>query len=314
MLMQEAVNDFTDTLARNGRSSPATVAAYHRDLQGWLHFMQSRGHQDIAHIQPGDLRAYLMAERSRGVAVRSLRRRFAALRALYRHLQKASPDLSNPVQGIMMPKSEQRLPDWLTVDQAKQLMDPVKKPSTAPNFAQSRDQLILELLYSSALRVSELAGLDLQDLDRHGGTVRVMGKGSKERIVPAGKTVWRMLDLYLPLRHALLMDKHLLEENALLLNAAGHRLSVRSIQIRIKEMGEKRLGQHIHPHTLRHSAASHFLQSAGDLRAVQEYLGHAGIATTAIYTHMDYQQLAHVYDAAHPRARHTKRPETEDKL
>lgn len=318
MLIEEAIADFLNALARGGRYSPATIESYQRDLQGWRQFMQTRKTQDEAQrmdaVQPADLRAYLMHERSRGVAIRSLRRRFAALRALYRYLQKDSPDLQNTVQGILMPKSEQRLPDWLTVDQAKQLMDGADSSAITPDFAQIRDQLILELLYSSALRVSELAGLDLQDLDRHGASVRVMGKGSKERIVPAGSTVWRVLTAYLPLRHALLLDKHRPEESALLLNASGQRLSIRSIQVRIKTLGEKRLGQHIHPHTLRHSAASHFLQSAGDLRAVQEYLGHAGIATTAIYTHMDYQRLAQVYDQAHPRAKQSKSSQNEDPL
>lgn len=304
--------DFMTALAQSGRYSPATIVSYQRDLQGWMQFMQTRRAQDMTAVHPADLRAYLMRERSRGVAIRSLRRRFAALRALYRHLQKDTPDLQNPVQGIMMPKSEQRLPDWLTVDQAKQLMDSADTTLNTADFAQIRDQLILELLYSSALRVSELAGLDVQDMDRHGGSVRVMGKGRKERIVPAGSAVWRVLAAYLPLRHALLMDKHRPEENALLLNASGRRLSIRSIQIRIKALGETRLGQHIHPHTLRHSAASHFLQSAGDLRAVQEYLGHTGIASTAIYTHMDYQRLAQVYDQTHPRAKQSRLPQDED--
>ncbi|MCK9189026.1 tyrosine recombinase XerC [Acidithiobacillus sp.] len=298
MLIETAIAQFITALRQSGRASPATISAYGRDLLAWSRFSQQRGQTEIAQIDRSSLRAYLVAERSRGVAIRSLRRHFAALRALYRHLQHDAPELRNPVQGLAMPRAEQRLPDWLTVDQAHLLMHPAATPETAApqNFTSVRDQLILELLYSSALRVSELAGLNLGDLDRHGGTVRVLGKGRKARIVPAGQPAWVALRAYLALRPAS-------EETALFVNPRGRRLSVRSIQMRVKKLGEARLRQPLHPHTLRHSAASHLLQSSGDLRAVQEYLGHADIGTTAIYTHMDYQQLARVYDQAHPRAR-----------
>jgi integrase/recombinase XerC len=299
MLIETAIAQFIETLRRSGRASPATISAYGHDLLAWSRFSQQRGQTEIAQIDRSSLRAYLMAERSRGVAIRSLHRHFAALRALYRHLQHDAPELRNPVQGLAMPRVEQRLPDWLTVDQAHMLMQPAATPKAAEapqDFTSLRDQLILELLYSSALRVSELAGLNLGDLDRHGGTVRVLGKGHKERIVPVGQPAWAALRAYLALRPAG-------EEMALFVNLRGQRLGVRSIQMRVKKLGETRLGQSLHPHTLRHSAASHLLQSSGDLRAVQEYLGHAGIGTTAIYTHMDYQQLARVYDQAHPRAR-----------
>ncbi|HUX18826.1 MAG TPA: tyrosine recombinase XerC [Acidithiobacillus sp.] len=299
MLIETAIAQFIETLRQSGRASPATISAYGHDLLAWSRFSQQRGQTEIAQIDRSSLRAYLMAERSRGVAIRSLRRHFAALRALYRHLQHDAPELRNPVQGLAMPRAEQRLPDWLTVDQAHRLMQPAATPEAAEaaqDFTSLRDQLILELLYSSALRVSELAGLNLGDLDHHGGTVRVLGKGRKERIVPVGQPAWAALRAYLALRPAG-------EEMALFVNPRGQRLGVRSIQMRVKKLGEARLGQPLHPHTLRHSAASHLLQSSGDLRAVQEYLGHAGIGTTAIYTHMDYQQLAQVYDQAHPRSR-----------
>ncbi len=298
MLIETAIVQFIETLRQSGRASPATINAYGHDLFTWSRFSQQRGQTEIAQIDHSSLRAYLMAERSRGVAIRSLRRHFAALRALYRHLQHDAPELRNPVQGLAMPRAEQRLPDWLTVDQAHMLMRPAATPEAAArqDFTSVRDQLILELLYSSALRVSELAGLDLGDLDRHSGTVRVLGKGRKERIVPVGQPAWAALRTYLALRPAG-------EDMALFVNQRGQRLGVRSIQMRVKKLGGARLGQPLHPHTLRHSAASHLLQSSGDLRAVQEYLGHAGIGTTAIYTHMDYQQLARVYDQAHPRSR-----------
>ncbi len=299
MLIEAAVTQLIETLRQSGRASPATISAYGHDLFAWSRFSQQRGQTEIAQIDRSSLRAYLMAERSRGVAIRSLRRHFAAIRALYRHLQHDAPELRNPVQGLAMPRAEQRLPDWLTVDQARVLMQPTGAAEDQKDFIRLRDQLILELLYSSALRVSELAGLNVGDLDYHGGTVRVLGKGRKERIVPVGQPAWAALRAYLALRPAVSAG----EEIALFINQRGQRLSVRSIQIRVKKLGAARLGQPLHPHTLRHSAASHLLQSSGDLRAVQEYLGHAGIGTTAIYTHMDYQQLAQVYDQAHPRSR-----------
>ncbi|MHB8114885.1 MAG: tyrosine recombinase XerC [Acidithiobacillus ferrivorans] len=300
MLIEAAVTQFIETLRQSGKASPATINAYGHDLFAWSRFSQQRGQTEIAQIDRSSLRAYLMAERSRGVAIRSLRRHFAAIRALYRHLQHDAPELRNPVQGLAMPRAEQRLPDWLTVDQARVLMQPTPGATEdQKDFIRLRDQLILELLYSSALRVSELAGLNVGDLDYHGGTVRVLGKGHKERIVPVGQPAWAALRAYLALRPTVSAG----EEIALFINQRGQRLSVRSIQIRVKKLGAARLGQPLHPHTLRHSAASHLLQSSGDLRAVQEYLGHAGIGTTAIYTHMDYQQLAQVYDQAHPRSR-----------
>ena len=302
MLIETAVAQFIETLRQGGGASPATISAYGRDLHAWARFSLQRGQTEIAQIDRGSVRAYLLAERSRGVSIRSLRRHFAALRALYRHLQQDAPELRNPVSGLAMPKAEQRLPDWLTVDQARLLMQPaaLSDVEAAPqDFTGLRDQLILELLYSSALRVSELAGLNLGDLDRHAGTVRVLGKGHKERIVPVGQPAWAALRAYLAARPAVAASG----EMALFVNRHGQRLTVRSIQVRVKDLGGARLGQSLHPHTLRHSAASHLLQSSGDLRAVQEYLGHAGIGTTAIYTHMDYQQLAQVYDHAHPRSR-----------
>lgn len=315
MLIEDAIQHFIQALEQSGRNSPATVRAYAQDLKSWSQFMHSQQVHTIETVEHTHLRRYLMSERSRGVAIRSIRRHFAALRALYRHLQKDQPDLRNPVQGMVMPKDEQRLPEWLTVDQAQKLMeteigDSQDAMASSNDFANSRDQLLLELLYSSALRVSELAGLNLMDFDRHSGTVRVLGKGHKERVVPVGKKAWEALAHYLDLRQALANA----DTTALFLNLRGERLSVRSIQIRIQKLGDLRLGQHLHPHVLRHSAASHLLQSAGDLRAVQEYLGHAGIATTAIYTHMDYQKLAQVYDGAHPRARRQPPPEAEDPL
>ncbi|MCL5979680.1 MAG: tyrosine recombinase XerC [Gammaproteobacteria bacterium] len=299
--MQEAVAAFLAQLADSGRVSPATLAAYGDDLGRFAAFLQNHGIDGLEQVDRAVLRAFIMSERARGVGVRSLRRRFAALRALYRHGQRQTPQLQNPALDFPIPKEEHPLPDWLTVDQAQALMLAGSAPDS---FLLRRDQAILELLYSSALRVSELVGLGLDDLDRREGSVRVTGKGQKVRLVPVGKPALLALDRYLELRRELAQEG----ETAVFINRSGRRMSVRSVQDRVERAGRTRLGQHLHPHTLRHSAASHFLQSAGDLRAVQEYLGHAGIGTTAIYTHLDYQQLAKVYDENHPRAKQPSPP------
>ncbi len=290
-----------------GRVARASARAYAEDLRRWKAFLLQQGRLQIEEVDPACVRHFLVQERSRGVAVSSLRRRFAALRALYRWLRHDHPGLSDPSRGMPMPRADQYLPDWLTVDQARQLMEPPPgEPygETEPSrFRERRDQAILELLYSSALRVSELAGTDLDGLDRKEGLLRVLGKGSRQRIVPVGQAALEAISAYLPLRACCLRDG----ETALFIGQQGKRLGVRSIQLLVEKAGSTRLSRHLHPHTLRHSAASHLLQSSGDLRAVQEFLGHAHIDTTAIYTHLDYQHLAQVYDRSHPRA-HGRNP------
>ncbi|WP_312263082.1 tyrosine recombinase XerC [Candidatus Igneacidithiobacillus taiwanensis] len=283
----------TDFLAEaSARLAPASLRAYKQDLQLWQRFFAAENILSPAAVRAQHLRLFLIRERQRGVAVPSLRRRFAALRAWYRWLRRQDPQLVDPSRGLPMPRSERHFPDWLGVDSAQELLDqPVGNEPLA-----LRDQAILELLYSSALRVSELVQLRLGDLDLAAGLVRVQGKGSKQRIVPVGRMAKAALRRYLAQRPQG-------AETALFLNRQGRPLGVRGVQYLVDKAGRQRLGQHLHPHSLRHSAASHLLQSSGDLRAVQEFLGHAQIDTTAIYTHIDYQHLAQVYDRAHPRAK-----------
>ncbi|MGC9127364.1 MAG: tyrosine-type recombinase/integrase [Acidithiobacillus sp.] len=307
MRLDRVLADFDGHLTQAYRA--ASAAAYRADLKLWRDFLAERGIVDIEAVQPEHLRHFLRRERARGVAIRSLRRRFAALRALYRYLQRRHPSLIDPSQHLRLPKLEQHFPDWLTVDQAQQLLNVPLPPSgqaaTTPErqagLAQARDRAMLELLYSSALRVSELVAIDLDHLDLAGAWLRVSGKGGKERMVPVGQAARAALRAYLPLRATLAATG----TAALFLNQRGGRLTVRSVQRIVDRWGRDRLGQALHPHALRHSAASHLLQSSGDLRAVQDFLGHAGIATTAIYTHLDHQHLAAVYDSAHPRAHRT---------
>jgi len=303
------LSDFAGHLSQAYR--PASVAAYRADLELWRTFLTDQGLVDIESVQAEHLRHFLRRERARGVAIRSLRRRFAALRALYRYLRRRYPDLPDPSRELRLPKLGQHFPDWLTVDQAQRLLDgAVPSPASAgltpgssAAFSAARDRALLELLYSSALRVSELVAIDLDHLDLAGAWLRVQGKGGKQRMVPIGRAARAALRAYLPARAALAAAA----TGALFVNGRGGRLSVRSVQRIVDRWGQAKLGQALHPHTLRHSAASHLLQSSGDLRAVQDFLGHAGIATTAIYTHLDHQHLAAVYDRSHPRA-HRPRP------
>jgi len=220
----------------------------------------------------------------------------SAWRAFYRFLLEGDPALTaDPCAGLKAPKSPRRLPSALTPDEAVQL---VAIDGTGP--LDVRDRALFELAYSSGLRLAELAGLDIERIDLETGEVRVWGKGAKERIVPVGAAARAAVTAWLAQRAVL----PTVEAQALFVGMEGRRLSPRSIQRRLAEWSVKRgLGRHVHPHMLRHSFASHVLQSSGDLRAVQEMLCHASIASTHVYTHLDFQALAKVYDAAHPRAK-----------
>lgn len=277
------------------RLAARSVVAYREDLQLWQAFFTAEKISSLTDVQAPQLRHFLLRERQRGVSVRSLRRRFAALRAWFRWLRQQDPQITDPSRGLPMPKGEQHFPDWLGIDVAQKLLD--TQPDAGDDWLQLRDQAILELLYSSALRVSELVQLQRHDLHLEAGLLRVLGKGQKQRIVPVGRMAREALQRYLARRPES-------TETALFLNRLGRPLGVRGVQYLVDKAGRERLGQRLHPHSLRHSAASHLLQSSGDLRAVQEFLGHAQIDTTAIYTHLDYQHLAQVYDQAHPHAKH----------
>jgi len=211
--------------------------------------------------------------------------------------------VDNPALDIRAPKSARRLPGVADVDQLNALLD-----ATPEDPLEVRDLCMFELMYSSGLRLSELAGLDLDSVDLNGGEVRVLGKGSKERLLPVGGKALTALRAWLPVRSAMAPE----QERALFVSRRGDRLSRRSIQARLHRWGlAKGSDQKLHPHLLRHSFASHMLESSGDLRAVQELLGHADIATTQVYTHLDFQHLARVYDQSHPRARRQGDPRSE---
>jgi integrase/recombinase XerC len=270
-----------------------TRAAYLRDVRV---LATLAGAIDLPRLAAPQLRRFLATLHGRGLSGRSLARMLSSWRAFYRFAVEGDPGLQeSPCAGLRAPKSQRRLPSVLSPEQAVQL---VTIPGDDP-FA-IRDRALFELAYSSGLRLSELAQLDLDRIDVDNGEVRVWGKGAKERIVPVGAAAREAIRAWLDVRAGLPR----VDPSALFVGSKGARIGVRAIERRLAAWAIKRgLPLHVHPHMLRHSFASHVLQSSGDLRAVQEMLGHASIASTQVYTHLDFQALAKVYDAAHPRAK-----------
>ena len=270
-----------------------TRNAYVRDV---AQLCELAGAASVADLARPQLMRFVATLHGRGLSGRSLARTLSAWRAFYRFLIERDGTLKDdPCAGIKAPKSSRRLPSALSPDEAAKL---VAIDSDEP-FA-IRDRAVFELAYSSGLRLSELAQLDVAGCDLTTGEVRVLGKGSKERIVPVGTAARDAVTRWLSLRSAHAAPG----ETAMFIGRRGRRLSPRAIQQQLAQWAIRQgLSRHVHPHMLRHSFASHVLQSSGDLRAVQEMLGHASIASTQVYTHLDFQALAKVYDAAHPRAK-----------
>lgn len=288
-----SVEQFLSELAHQRRASPHTLAAYRHDLETLLNLA---GDADARTLQPFQLRRQAMQLHARGLGPRSLARVLSAWRAWYRWLARRGEIARNPCDGLRAPKQPKRLPKALSIEQTLALLD-----APADAALDKRDAAMFELFYSSGLRLAELASLDARGgLDLDAGEVTVTGKRGKTRIVPLGAKCAAAIRAWLAERAALARP----DEPALFVNRSGGRLAPRSVERRL-DLWAKRHGAavHVHPHMLRHSFASHVLQSSGDLRAVQEMLGHANIGTTQIYTHLDFQHLAKVYDAAHPRAR-----------
>ncbi len=300
------VDAFLLELSTQRRASRHTLAAYRSDLASLTEFA---GKQLLAALSAHDIRQYVAKLHARGLAPASIARTLSAWRSMYRWLCERGEAPANPVVGVRGPKRVKRLPKALSADQAVTF---AAKPADESVLA-ARDHAIVELLYSSGLRLAELVSLDRHYFDAAGPLVAsaswidlsaaeatVVGKGGKTRCVPIGAPACSALTHWLNARTALART----DERALFVSAAGVRLSARSVQSRLALLSRKLgLGVHVHPHVLRHSFASHLLQSSGDLRAVQELLGHSNIATTQIYTRLDWQHLAKAYDAAHPRAK-----------
>lgn len=289
---QATVEGFLAYLQVERRMSAHTLDAYRRDLLSLAEWADAQGISDLASLQGEQLRSFVASEHRRGLSPKSLQRRLSACRSLYTWLLKQGRIAANPAAGLRAPKAPRKLPQVLDPDEAIQL---VEVPVDAPLGL--RDRALLELFYSSGLRLSELCALHWRDLDLEGGFVTVLGKGNRQRIVPVGSHAVRALLAW--------RDERKGDNTAPVFPGRnGGPISQRAVQIRLKQIAQRQgLFKHVHPHMLRHSFASHILESSGDLRGVQELLGHADIATTQIYTHLDFQHLAKVYDAAHPRAK-----------
>ena len=289
------LNRWLDHLRFERRLSVLTVKNYHRDIEALYTFLCNAEVGDWAAVDGGHVRSFAARLHRRGQAPRTIQRRLAALRNLFAYLIREGVVKANPGLDITAPKSPRRLPETLDADAMGRLLDiRVDHPLA------TRDRAIMELFYSSGLRLQELASLDLVDVDLAEGMVRVTGKGAKTRIVPVGEKARAALRDWLKVRPQLEKTP----SNAMFIGRNGRPLSTRNIQARVTYWA-RRLGlpQSVSPHTFRHSFATHLLESSGDLRAVQELLGHSDIGTTQIYTHLDFQHLARIYDQAHPRAR-----------
>jgi len=294
-LNERYLEGFLSHLAHERRLSSNTVESYARDVRKLLQLVDEAV---IAEVQAHQARRMVAQLHARGLDGRSLARMLSAWRAFFRYLARDHAFTRNPFQGLKAPKSAKTLPNALSPDEASKLMT-----IRSDEPMDVRDHAMFELFYSSGLRLAELTGLKLEDLNEGDETVRLTGKGSKTRIVPVGRFAREALERWLHLRAALAKPG----ERAVFLNRAGRAVSPRTIQYRLKAWAAKQgLSQSVRPHMLRHSFASHILQSSGDLRAVQEMLGHSSISTTQIYTHLDFQYLAKAYDAAHPRAKKRK--------
>ena len=285
---------YLDALRHQRRLSPATLTNYGHALNALFKLLKEG---DLASLDAAQVRRFVAVMHSRGLGPRSLALMLSAWRGFYHWLVRHRGFSANPVLGIRAPKAARPLPKALSVEAAQRLLD--EKPQSA---ALVRDAAMFELLYSSGLRLGELIALNVDDgrLDLREGEVTVTGKGSKTRTVPIGAKAREALRLWLDRRAELAAPG----ERAFFVGGRGRRIGPSAVNSRLRTWARRRgLGQRVHPHMLRHSFATHVLQSSQDLRAVQELLGHASISTTQVYTHLDFQSLAKVYDAAHPRAR-----------
>jgi integrase/recombinase XerC len=289
---QSQIDAWLARLVSERKSSPHTIDGYRRDLAKLTAFMERQNIASFDTLDPNRMRGFVASEHRAGLSPKSLQRLLSSCRSLFRQLTREGLLSHDPLAGVRGPKVHRKLPEVLDVDEAATLVEAEGDDALAV-----RDRAMLELFYSSGLRLSELIGLRWLDLDLDAGEVRVLGKGRKTRIVPVG-------------RHAIAALRVLGEaegqtpESPVFRGRNGAAISPRTVQARMKTLAMRQgFAKHVHPHLLRHTFASHMLESSGDLRAVQELLGHADIATTQIYTHLDFQHLAKVYDAAHPRAR-----------
>lgn len=289
------IDKFIGHLKYERRLSPLTCKHYRRDLLALAAFCDEIERSCWADLDSEDIRSFSGTSFRRGLSARSIQRRLSASRTFFRYMLREKHVQRNPVESVPAPKHGKRLPENLDADRMAKLLD---IPGDGPIV--DRDRAILELLYSSGLRLAELIDLNVDDIDSRDATVRVTGKGNKDRIVPVGRKALTALERWHKTRAGMANN----DEPALFVSNRGHRLSHRSVQARLTYWAKRQgIDSKVYPHLFRHSFASHLLESSHDLRGVQELLGHSNISTTQIYTHLDFQHLAQIYDKTHPRAR-----------
>jgi tyrosine recombinase XerC len=289
--MERYIEKFIRYLEIEKNYSPHTILNYRLDLKGFKAFLADKSIEDVDYLL---LRRYLAALKEKNISARSVSRRLSALRSFFKFLTREGFLKVNPISVVSSPKQEKRLPVFLTEEEVSKLIDAALPKAGAKEMA-LRDRAILETFYSTGMRISELVGLSIPDIDFISGIIKVMGKGKKERIVPIGECAIKAIRQYL--------DKRKKQSDALFLNKNGRRITDRGVRgIVAKYIRLASLRQGVSPHTLRHSFATHLLNRGADLRSVQELLGHANLSTTQIYTHLTTERLKSVYDKAHPRA------------
>lgn len=289
-------DEFFKQLTVEVRASEHTIQNYRRDITRLSRYCTEKSIDQWADLKHTDIRSYIAGRHRNGLGSKSLQRELSAIRSFYNYLLQKGQASINPAKNIQAPKQARKLPKTLDVDQLSGLLE-----AGASSLLEIRDLAMFELFYSSGLRLSELAALDLTDLDLPDNTLTVRkGKGGKSRILPVGSKAVTAIENWLQQR----AGKIPAIEQALFVSSKGRRLGQRNIELRLEQWCKKKgIAEHMHPHMLRHSFASHLLESSQDLRAVQELLGHSNISTTQIYTHLDFQHLAEIYDKSHPRAK-----------
>ena len=299
--LKRPIDEFIDYLHSARGYSKHTCSSYRRQLNIVTEALHQQGFNAWAALTTRAIESMLISWRRQEVGISTIQQCLAALRSFCDYLIRIEVLTNNPARAVRAPKAGKRLPKNMDVDGIAHLLD-----ETPTDVLGIRDRAMFELIYSSGLRVSELVSVNTDDLNPQ-RELRVTGKGNKTRIVPYGREAEKWLNAWLKVRRSLPGASSPAAENALFIGQRGSRLSTRSVQMRLKQWAQKRgIADQVHPHKLRHSFASHMLESSGDLRAVQELLGHANLSTTQVYTHLDFQHLANVYDSAHPRARKRK--------
>lgn len=299
--LEARIGDYLAMLSSQRGLSDNTLKAYRRDLDKVVAFLHAAGLREWRSLDVYLLEEFIARVSEDGLDIRSQQRIMSSLRGFYDWLATQGEAAFNPARGIRLKVRRRDLPRVLDVDLIQQLLDAPAPEDEPEKSLWIRDHAVMELFYSSGLRLSELANSTLAQLDCSAGHITVTGKGNKTRRVPVGRKALKALELWLPLREQWCNEK---SNDLIFITPKGSRFTERAIQLRLAFQGRRAgLPQHVHPHMLRHSFASHLLESSQDLRAVQELLGHADISTTQIYTHLDFQHLASVYDKAHPRSR-----------